>query len=184
MQLDRFCLDQRLIKPLVLFAVHRTVDVIGLSSAVAGSKEHLVLVEGVEGHDRRRRIKEGKILRSAQLLDAFGKRTVGQRPAGNDGRALRNLVHTLVEYSDAGVGFDFFGNIIRKALAVHRQRTSGRNSSLLCRLHGQRAEHPHLFLEHSGCRANAGSLEGIGADQLSKALIVMSRGVVVRLHLI
>ena len=117
-------------------------------------------------------------------LDALGQVTLGQRAGGDDGFALRNLIHPLVNHLNQRVGQNLLGDVVGKALPVHRQRTAGGDVGVSRRLHGQRAEDAHLLFKHPGRRADAGRLERIGADQLRKALIVVGGGVLLRLHLV
>ena len=139
MQLHRFCLHQLFIKRLVLLFIHRTVDIVVLASAVAGGKEHLVLVKRFEGDNRRCRVKEGKVALPAQLGDVLRQMLFGQRTGGNDPCTLRQVVHPLMDHLDERMRQNALGDEVGKPFAVHRQCAACRNAGLLCSFHRQRA---------------------------------------------
>lgn len=61
----RLGIDQLVIKQLILFFVHRAVDIVVFAPAIASSKKYFVLIKRLKGHNRCCRIKEGKIFLTA-----------------------------------------------------------------------------------------------------------------------
>ena len=127
--------------------------------------------------DRRDRVEEGEGVGAGRRADRFGQRHRGQRAGGDDRQAGGGEgVDPLADDLDIGMGGEPLGHRRRKAVAVDRQRRSGRHPVGVRRRHDQRAERAHLGMEQPD-RIVLGIVraEAVRADQFGEAVGLVRR---------
>ena len=184
MQLHAFGIHQRFMERLILLLIEGAVDIIRLSPVVPGGKIHPVHIDGLLGDNGGGGIIKTQVLFPAQPPDRFGKRLAGQRPAGHDDIPRRKLSHLASHHRYIRQLPYGFGHRVAKGLPVHRQGSAGAHCGLLGAAHHQRIHRLHFGLQQSRCGIQPHRLQRIGAHQLRKPLVVVCRGIFLRLHFV
>src|SRR5215471_6221097 len=106
---DAFRCDQRLVESVVLSAIHRAVQIIICSFAVAARTIDLGLIDGIRVDDRADRIVEVEMIEAAKFSNRLRQRLRGQWPARNhDNSIIRDLWDLLAYKLDVGLArYDF-----------------------------------------------------------------------------
>ena len=175
--------QQRLIKRLVFLAGHRAVEVI-VAAAVAPLPEHLRHIQRFAGDDRRGRVVKIQRLQPRQRRDFLRQLIAGQRPGGDDGVGLRQLVRLAEDDLNQRMAAHGLRHIIRKLFAIHRQRAARRHARRVRRLEDEAAKLAHLLLEQADGVGQLVASERIGANQFGKARAVVRRRKGVGLHFV
>ena len=186
-------IQQRADEAVILFAVHRAVDVV--LAGAAGS--HLVVarlepgnihVDALAVDDGRNGVEEGELVFAGQGADGRCERRRRQRPRGDDdivpvlGRQSRDLaaLHRHQRMAQQGVG-----DIIGEAVAVNRQGAAGRNLVAAGGGHDERAGASHLLVQESdGVLHLVIRAEGVRADEFGQALRLVGVGADGRAHFV
>ena len=121
-QLRQLRADQRVVEGVVLVLGHRAVEVVVRPPAVTGGAEDLGHVQRFRGDDGRGGVEEVQRLHAGVARDGIAKRRVGQRPGGDDGGTLGDLLHEFRRAFYEGVALDRRSDPVREQVAVHRQR--------------------------------------------------------------
>ena len=167
----------------VLLLGERAVDIIRCSLVVPGGEPGSRHVDAVEGDQGGRRVEEveGGAL-PEESGEAGGEGVAGEGTGGNDHLSLRQLRHLPLLHGDEGVAADFFGDIGRKAVAVHRKGPAGLHPGGVRRLQDKAPQAAQFLLEKAHRVLQARPPQGVGAHQLREVRRLMGRGHLLRLH--
>ena len=179
-----FCVDEGIVKRLVLFLIHGAVDVIRIALAVTGREKGTAHIDGRKIHDGSGSIKEAETALSCQGNDLFGH-GVGGKGTGGDHRNLPlwDLDSFLLHYLNEGAGADLLCDVRSKAKAIHGQRSTGRHAGRIGCLHHKGAHAPQFFLQKAGSGGHLRIAERIRTHQLTEQIRGVGRGLFLRLHL-
>ena len=168
---------KRGMKGLIFCLVEGAVQIVGLATVIAGSGEHLAVVQTFGGDDGCNGIVEMQPLVPGQASDLVGQCAVGQRAGGHqNGSALVDGFHLLPVDSDILTLLHHAGDSGAEGIAVYRQRAAGGHAGLLGGGQQPTAHAAHLFLQQTGGGVQPLSLQAVGADQLCKALAFVGGG--------
>ena len=204
---------ERFVEGLVLLLVHGTVYIVVLPAPVIPAlREGLRHVNAVSRNNGRYSVEEvegglafrvlfglhlfrlcGRFIRFhrrfAQPLNVRRQCIGGQRAGRND-----DDVCVDAGFRDGGDLFAVHGNVfvrqhplrdeVCEVLAVHGQGPAGGHAGFECAFDAQGAEPLHLLFHEAGGRLHPLRFKGIGANEFSKAVGLMRRGVVHRAHFI
>ena len=139
-------------------------------------------------HDRRDGVEEGEGVRARFGPNGVGQRRCGQRPGGDDRRSpfgRRQAGDLLAADLDSGVPAQPLGHGLREALAIHRERSTGRYLMGVGAGHDQRPGQTHLGVQNAD-RVGFGIVraEGVGADELGEIGGLVGVGLAHAAHLV
>ena len=167
----------------VFLPAHSTVDIVSRASVVAGGVPGVVHVDGVQRYQRRRRVKEMKVVRLAEILgDSPAHSVGGQRPRCDDDRALRYPGHLLGGHGNIGVGTYLLRHQRGKTVAIHRQAAAGLHTGRVGAGQDQAVQTPKLLFQKPNGIFQPVSPQRVGADQLREIRAVMGRSHFIGLH--
>ncbi len=92
------------------------------------------------------RVVEEEGVGAGELEDLLAQRVGGERPGGDDARALGNLGDLLADDLDLVERRDALGDLLRKALAVDGERLARRHPVVVGGRQEQRIEASHLLV--------------------------------------
>ena len=169
----------------VLLLLHGAVDIVRRPLVVPGREKAAVHVHAVEAHQRGRRVEkvQGGILAPQHGEEPVRQSVGGQRPGGHHHLPLRQVRHLAGDHGDQGVTFHPLRHQPGKAVAVHRQSTSGGNGGLVRAADDEAAQLPQLLLQKAHGVFQPRRPQGIRAAQLRKIGGLVGRGHFFRLHL-
>ena len=151
-QRSTFRRDQRRIKGLILFPIHRAVQVVLFAAAfIARGIERRAEIDALRRDDRSGGVKKAEPA-AAEQIDLFRQRAVGQRACGDHGKAvLRKSGDLLPADCNQRMRQDLFRDRFRKTFPVNGKCAACRYSRYIGRLHHKRIEYSHfLFKQTAG----------------------------------
>ena len=146
--------EQGVDEGLVLFAIHRAIDVGGLVTGrtllvVARLLPGLRHVDALEVYDRGDGVEERELVFTGQAGDEGGQSRGGEGAGGDDHLAPlgRRRADLAALDGDAGMGRDAGGDLGREAVPVHRQRASRGSLVGVAAAQDQRVQPAHLGMK-------------------------------------
>ena len=183
-QVDGRSRDQGFVKDTVLLPVHRTVDVIISTFAVARRPERLVEVDRLDFEHGAHRVVEIEVVAASESMDGRRERVRSERACcDDDGPVLGDRRDLLAHDVDRGRSFEPLGDGAREKVAVDCEGLPCRNTTRFGRLDHERAEPPHLLFEKTVRVRQVIGAQRVAANELGKAIGAMDRRRLVRPHL-
>ncbi len=152
LELGFFAGQQRGDEGAILRLVERAVDVIGaVAFVVTRLHPRHRHVDALAIHHRRNRIEEGKRLFAGVRADRVREGGRGERSGGNDDRTplLRGPVNLSPADLDSRMLFQRARDLLREAVAIHRQCATGRKPVRIAGAQDQRTGAPHLLMQEA-----------------------------------
>ena len=182
LQLYALCVYKLVVKGLIFFLCHRAVDIIRLALVITCSEKRKAHINAFCGNYRSRRIVEAERI-SAAFLYLFCEYIACQRTCRNYGIAFRKLRYLAVYDLNIRVISYHFGHCVGKLRAVYRKSAACADLCFLCGFHRHRVHITHFFLKHTAGAGSIRTFQRITAHKLRKALVLMGRRILFRLHL-
>ena len=145
-----------------------------------------VMDEVREQHERDYQLASGisqDVETSDNVFTQTAARLPCQRTCRNYGIAFGKLRYLAVYDFNIRVISYHFGHSVGKLRAVDRKSTACTDLCFLCGFHRHRVHITHFFLKHTAGTGSIRTFQRITAHKLRKALVLMGRRILFRLHL-
>jgi len=182
LEIGLFALEQSLDEGVILFAVHRAVDIIlavAFRPDLVPARLHPgdVHVDAVLVDNRRNGIEKGQRVLAGGRTDALGQRHRRQGAGGDDGQsAFGQLVDPFADDLDIRMVGEPLADSVGKMIAVDSQRRTGRQAMLVAFADDDRVEVAHFLMEQAdGIFLGIVRAEAVGADQFGQLVGLVGR---------
>ena len=188
MQRRTLSILQRRMESLISLFVKRTIQIVGLAPAIAGSCKNAVHIQAFCRHNRRRRIVKRQLLPTGKPCNILGQLSLCERSGRHNGNGVRaGFPHKANFFPPNGNSrrvLHQFCHLLAELGAVHCQRTACRHTAAFCYLQQAVSQKLHFRFQQTGSRIQPVRLQRIGTNQFRKSAVFMRRRKIMRFLLV